>query len=114
MHYFAEIKSFWSARNNQRVIDIMKKRNCRNKALSIATFDLPILYINIAQNKLKNVVRKLINFSFEGGEKTFIAVIKFCQILASNKSNFKINFAKTFLKMTVNFFLDNYIFFQFL
>ena len=113
MHYFAEIKSFWSARNNQPVIDVIKKRNCRNKALSIATFDLPILYINIAQNKLKNVVRKLINFSFEGGEKKFIAVIKFCQILASNKSNFKINFAKTFLKMTVNFFLDNYIFFQF-
>ena len=58
-------------------------------------------------------MRKLINFSFEGGEETFIAATKFCQILANNKSDFKITFAKTFLKTAVNFFLDNYIFFQF-
>ena len=113
MHYFSGVKSFWSARNNQPVINVIKKFNSRNKALSIVTYDLPILYTDIAQNKLKNVVRKLINFSFEGGEETFIAVIKFCQIMASNKNNFKTNFAKTFLKMTVNFFLDNYIFLQF-
>ena len=97
LHYFSEIKSFWSARNNQPVIDVIKKRNSRNKALSIATYDLPIFYTNIAQNKVKNVMRKLISFSFKGGEETFIAIIKFCQIWASNKSNFKITFAKTFL-----------------
>ena len=96
-HYFSEIKSFWSARNNQPVIDVIKKLNSRNKALSIATYDLPIFYTNIAQNKVKNVMRKLINFSFKRGEETFIAVIKLCQIWASNKSNFKITFAKTFL-----------------
>ena len=42
-------------------------------------------------------MRKLINLCFKGGEETFIAVIKFCQIWASNKSSFKIAFAKTFL-----------------
>ena len=113
MHYFPGVKLFWSARNKQPVIDVIKKFNSRNKALSIATYDLPILYTNIAQNKLKNVVRKLINISFEGGEEIFIAATKFCQIWANNKSNFKVTFNKTFLKMAVNFFLDNYIFFQF-
>ena len=96
-HYFSDIKSFWSARSNEPIIDVIKKLNSRNKALSIATYDLPIFYTNIAQNKVKNVMRKLINFSFKDGEETFIAVIRLCQIWASNKSNFKITFAKTFL-----------------
>ena len=80
MHYLSGVKSFWSARNNQPAIDVIKKLNSRNKALSIATCDLPIRYTNIGKNKLKNVMRKLINCSFEGGEETFISVTKFCQM----------------------------------
>ena len=31
------VKSFWPLKNNQSVIDAIKKHNSRNKALSIAT-----------------------------------------------------------------------------
>ena len=62
LHYFSEIKTFWSARNNQLAIDVIKKLNSRNKALSIATYDLPIFYTNIAQNKVKKCDEKANQF----------------------------------------------------
>lgn len=65
MHYFSGVKSFWSVQNNQPLFDTIKKLNRRNKALSIAFFDFSTLYTTIAYNKLKNVIRELINFSFK-------------------------------------------------
>ena len=80
MHYFSGVKSFWSVPNNESFIDVIKKLNSRNKALSIATYKLSTLYTNIAQNKLKNMMKKLINYCFQCGEEKFIAVTKFCEI----------------------------------
>ena len=66
MHYFSGVKSFWSIQNNQSVTEAIKKLNSRNKVLSIASYGFSTLDINIQQNKLKNVMRELITFSFKG------------------------------------------------
>lgn len=69
------VKSFWPLKNNQSVIDAIKKHNSRNKALSIAIYDLSIFYTIIPHNKLQNVTRELNSFCFKAGKRQFIVVI---------------------------------------
>ena len=45
----------FSVQNKQPVIDIIKKLNCGNKALSIATYGFSTLDTNIPHSKLKIV-----------------------------------------------------------
>ena len=77
MHYFSEIKSFCPIQNNHPRIDQIKKLNSRNNALPIATYGFSALYANILQNKLKNVMRELINFCFKGIGKQLFSATKF-------------------------------------
>ena len=51
-------------------------------------------------NKLKNVMRELINFCFKGGKNQFIAVTKFTSTCTEKAS----------LKLVINFLLDNCFF----
>ena len=60
--FFNGVRTFWSVLNNQPVIDAIDKINSRNKAYSISSFDFLTFYNNINQNKLKFVLRQLINF----------------------------------------------------
>ena len=69
MQYFSGVQSFWPVKNNQTVIDAIKKLASLNIALSIPT-NLSTTYKNIPRNKLKNVMRELIKFCFKSGEKT--------------------------------------------
>ena len=72
MHYFSGVKSFWLVQNNHPVMDAIKKLNSRNKALSIAAYHFSTLCTNIVHDKLKNLMRELINFCFTGGEKSLL------------------------------------------
>ena len=110
MHYFSGFKSFWLVQNNQVFIDAMEKRNSRNKALSIATYEFSTHYTNIRYNKLKNMIRELIHDCLRGGEEQFTAVITFGAIWADNKNGFKITFDKDSFKRAINFVLDNCLF----
>ena len=94
MHYYAGIKSLWPLQINQPVIDAIKKLNSRNKVLSIGTYDFSTLHTNIPHNKLKNVMRKLINFYFKGEEKQFVAVTNFGGTWTVNKNRFKVTFVR--------------------
>ena len=84
-----------------------EKRESRNKALLIATYDFSTFYTNVSHNKLKNVMRDLISF-FEDGEKQVILVTKFGAAWNDNKNKFKIIFDKASLKLAINFIADNY------
>ena len=64
MHYFSGVNSFWPVQNNWPVVDAIKNLTVEIKALSIRTFDISTLYANIPNNKVKNVMRELINFCF--------------------------------------------------
>ena len=105
--YFLEVISFWLVQNNHPVNDATRKLNVRNKALSIAFYNFLTLYTNIPLNKLKNVIKELISFCFEGGEKQLLAVTKFEATWTIDKSKFKTTFDKAFLKLVIDFFLDN-------
>lgn len=72
MHYFAAVKSFWPIQSNQPIIGAIKKRNSRNKTLSIATYGFSTFFTNIPQNKLKAVMRQLIILRFKGGENSLL------------------------------------------
>ena len=110
MHYFSGVKSFWSVQNNQPVTDSIKTLNSRNKALSIAAYDFSILYTNIPHNKLKNLMRELIDFCFKGREKHFISVMKFGATWTVIENKLEITFDKAPLKLAINFLLDNFFF----
>ena len=99
-HYFSRVNSFCPVQNNQLVTE----------AILITTYDLSTLYPIIQHNKLKNVIRELIHFCFIGGEKQFIAVIKFGAIQTDDKNRFKTKFVKATLKLAINFLLDNFFF----
>ena len=86
------------------VNNAVEKCNSRNKALSIATLTL---YTNIPHNKLEDVMRELIHFCFNDGEKQFIPVTKFDAAWTDNKNKFKIIFDKGPLKPAINFLLDD-------
>ena len=65
------------------------------------------LFENIPHKKLKNVMKKLISFSFKGGKKQFIAATKFDVTWTDNKNKLNITFDKASLKRAVIFLLDN-------
>ena len=75
--------------------------------MPIATSDSSTLYENIPHNKLKYVMKELINFCFKGGEKQLNPVTKFRATHTDNKNNHKITFDKASLKLAINFLLDN-------
>ena len=67
-------------------------------------------FTNIPRNKLKNMMRELINFCFKGGGKQVIAVKKIGATGADNKNKFNITFDKGFLKLAIDFLFDNCFF----
>lgn len=52
-------------------------------------------------------MKELINFCFKDGENNFISVIKFDATGTGNKSKFKMIFDRAFLKLAINFLLNN-------
>ena len=55
----------------------MNKPNKLRKANSISAFDFSTLYIELSQNKLLMVLKKLIDFRFDGGEDKYIVVCSY-------------------------------------
>ena len=62
-----KFKVLLSVQNNRPVIDSISKLYARNKMLSIPNYHFAPPYKNIPHNKLKNIMRELINFCFKGG-----------------------------------------------
>ena len=56
---------------------MQSKNLCNQKSIVHSNFDFSTLYTNIPHNTLKDVIRELIDFRFQGGEKLFIGVTKF-------------------------------------
>ena len=88
MHCFSGVESFWLVKNNQPVIDAIKKLDSLSIAFSIPTYDFFTIYKSIPHNKLKNVMREMIKLCFKDGEKQFIAVTKFGQHGLTIKTRF--------------------------
>ena len=105
--YFSGIKTFWPILNNLPVIHAIKQLNDRKRAFSISTFDFATLYTNIPHDKLKNVLREIINFCFKGGDKMYIEVNKYRAKWVNENQPNNITFDKISLKLAINYLLDN-------
>ena len=88
------MKTFWTVLNNQPVINAINNINSRKKARSFSTFDFSALYTNINHNKLRFVLRELINFCFDEDSGNYIAVTKFGARWVDDKKNYKIVYVK--------------------
>lgn len=64
--------------------------------MPIATYDFSTLHTIVLHNKLKNVVRELLNFCFKGRN--------------DNENKFKITFDTALLKLSIDFLLGNCFF----
>ena len=95
MHFFSGVKSFWSVQSNQLIIDTIKKRNRRNKTMLTATYDFSTLRTNIPHNKLKDLMKELINFYFKGGKNSLLLY----QSLVQRGLTIKINLRQLLIKI---------------
>ena len=85
--FFIVMKTFWTVLNNQSMIDAVDEINSSTKAHSISTFDFSSLYYNKNHERLKFILRELMNFCFKGGLENYIAVRKFGARWVDDKKN---------------------------
>ena len=109
-HFFSGVKTFWTVQNNKPVIDSINKLNKRNKACRVSTFDFSTLYTKIPHNKLLHVLNNLIDFCFNGGGKSFIAVDRYSAKWVDEFDKKKFMFTKASLKKSVKYILNNCFF----
>lgn len=108
--FFTGVNTFWVVQNNRPVIDAMMKLNKRNKAKSISTFDFSTLYTKLPHNKLLDVLHKLIDFCFTGGDHKYITISKFGARWCKERCDNKISFDKQSMKDAVTYLLSNCFF----
>lgn len=103
-------KIFWTALNNQLVIDAINKISSRIKAPSISTFEFSSSYTFSRVFFSILFLRELINFSSKGDLGNYIVAIKFGARWFDNNKNYKIIFNKAKLKLATNYLLDYFYF----
>ena len=108
--FYTGVNTFWVIQNNRPVVDAMNKLNARNKAKSISTFDFSTLYTKLPHDKLLDVLNKLIDFCFNGGEHKFIVISKFGARWCKDKKDSAISFDKQMIKDAVKYLLSNCFF----
>ena len=102
------VKSFRPVQNNQPVIGGIKKLSGKNKALSLATYDLSTLYTNISHNEVKAWWGSCSVSLSKVVETSLMSLTKFCATWIDDKNKFKTTFDKTSAKLAINFLLDNF------
>ena len=50
---------------------------------------------------------ELINFSFNGGDKEFIGITRYCAIWTNSREKHRLSFNKSSLKLAINSLLNN-------
>ena len=108
--FFTGVNTFWVVQNNKPVIDAMTKLNARNKARSISTFDFSTLYTKLPHDKLLDVLNKLIDFCFNGGNLKYIVVTKSGARWSKEHKDSVLCFDKGKMKEAVKYLLSNCFF----
>lgn len=88
----------------------MNKLNARNEALSISTFDFSTFYTKIPHGKLINVINKLIDFCFAGGECQYVVLTRYGAKWVENVNTSWFWFDKLLLRKAIKYILDNFYF----
>ena len=64
--------SFWIIKSNKPILETINKLNSRKVAKSIKSFEFSTLYIKLPHDKLQTMLRRFIDFCFDGRENNFI------------------------------------------
>ena len=72
-HFYSNFNQFWVVENSTPILEKLKRCNLKRNAKSIDTFDFATLYTKIPHDKLVDTLIKVIDFTFKGGKKKFIA-----------------------------------------
>ena len=74
--FLSNYNKFWVLQNIVPVIENINIINRKKKAKSVATHDFGILYTTLSHDKLIKRLRNVIDFDFEGGNRTHTCISK--------------------------------------
>ena len=92
------------------MINKIHQINQKKNAKSIATYDFSTLYTKIPHNKLINRLSSVIDFVFDGGDKTYIRLSSNGDAFWGKKMKNKVGFTKSGLKTAVKHLIQNSFF----
>ena len=95
--FLSNYNKFWVLQNVDPVIENINIINRKKKAKSIATCDFRTLYTTLPLDKLIKRLRNVIDFVFEGGNRTYICISQNNVAYWENKSTDNIAFSKSTL-----------------
>ena len=104
--FYSQYNKFWVIENSSPVINKLDQINSKKRAKEISTFDFKTLYTKIDHDNLLHRLYSIIEFSFKGGSRRFIAFNDNCAYWAKKKSGKKY-FTKNSLKAIVKHLIVN-------
>ena len=106
--FLSNYNKFWVLQNCNPVLEALRHINKRQNAKSISTFDFSTLYTKIPHQKLIKELSEIIDFVFEYGRNSIIAISKFGKVYwCEKKPKSSISFSRNSLKMAVKYLIEN-------
>ena len=105
--FLSNYNKFWILQNTEPVLNSIKRINRKKGAKSISTYDFTTLYTNLPHDKLIKALHKLIDFTFNGGNSSYIRINKWYKASWGKKTKSSLGFTKTSLKVAVRHLIEN-------
>ena len=108
--FLRNYNKFWVLQNIEPILDIIKKINRKKSAKSISTYDFSTLYTKLPHAKLIKELEKLIEFTFEGGDRNYIKINKWGKASWGKKSKNYTGYTRHSLKVAIKHLIQNCFF----
>ena len=105
--FLSNYNKFWVLQNVVPVIENINIMNRKKKAKSIATYDFSTLYTTLPHDKLIKRLCNVIDFVFEGGNRTHICISKNNVAYWEKKSKDNIAFSKSTLTTSLKHLIQH-------
>lgn len=102
---FSGNNTFWTVVNDKPVINKIKTLNKTDRADTLITLDFLTLCTKIPHKKLSKVLLELIDFCFDGCDKTYVTATRYGPKRISDPSRYPTWFDKRTFKKAVKYFL---------
>ena len=79
LSFFSRVKTSWQVQNNEAVHTVINKISSKKRASSVWTFDFSTLYTNIPHDKLKHVMKEVIDFGFKDRQGESLQLLNMVQ-----------------------------------
>ena len=106
--FLSNYNKFWILQNSSPILESIKRINKRHNAKSISTFDFSTLYTKIPHQKLIKELSEMIDFVFDYGRSSVIAISKFGKVYwCEKKPKSSVSFSRNSLKTAVKYLIEN-------